>query len=336
MQAIGYTGDTQAGADGFVAFETARPAPGGTDLLVKVKAVSVNPIDAKIRATLTQPQSPPRILGWDAAGEVVAVGTGVKHYSVGDRVFYAGDISRQGSNAQYQLVDERIVGRMPQSLDFAAAAALPLTSITAWEALFDRMKIAGERDAGKRILIIGGGGGVGSMAIQLAREVAQLEVLATASHTASRKWCARLGAQSVLDHQHALSDQFRAQGLARPDFILCLADTDRYFSVMADLIAPQGMICGVVSSRQSQDLNVLKDKSAGFVWEFMFTRPKFGTVDLSAQQQLLNQVAQRVDQGVLRTTMNQLMGSLTPDNLARAHTQIETSRTVGKLVLTVD
>ena len=268
MKAIGYQLNMGGKGGSFVEFEQQIPKPIDHDLLVKIEAVSVNPVDFKVRQGIKDPQNPPRILGWDASGVIESVGEKVSRFKQGDRVFYAGDITRSGSNASHQLVDEHIVGHMPESLDFASAAALPLTSITAWESLFDRLKIDPVIDKDKQILIIGGAGGVGSIAIQLAKRVANLRVVSTASREESRQWCLSLGADDVINHHENMMEQFDRKSLAAPDFILCLNSTDTHFESMSDLIAPQGMICSIVETTQSHDLDKLKSKSAGFVWEF--------------------------------------------------------------------
>ncbi len=334
MEAIGFTGGKALEDDtAFVRFALDVPAPAGHDLRVAVQAVSVNPVDTKVRAGIKTRQEPPRILGWDAAGVVESVGDGVTLFKPGDRVFYAGDITRPGSNATHQLVDERIVGRMPASLDFSQAAALPLTAITAWEALFSRLRVDSRADAGKRVLIIGGAGGVGSIAIQLAKQVAGLEVIATASREASREWCISLGADHVVNHHADMVAAFREQGIEAPDFILCLNSTDTHFPAMAELIAPQGLICSIVGTAEAHNFDVLKSKSAGFLWEFMFTRSMFRTADMQQQHDLLNEVAGLVDAGTVRGTLQTLAGPLTPDNLRAAHRQLESGATIGKLVL---
>jgi len=254
----------------FEVVEQEMPQATGHDLLVKIEAISVNPIDTKLRQSL---DSEPKVLGWDAAGVVEATGDLVTLFQPGDRVYYAGDVRRPGSNAEYQLVDERITGRSPTTLTTAESAAMPLTTITAWESLFDRMKIVPGKDAGKRLLIIGAAGGVGSIAIQLAKVVAGLEVIATASRPESHEWCQSLGADYVVNHRDPLPEQFQQQAIAAPDYILCLNDTDAYWPVMAELIAPQGVICALVSSQTPQDINALKAKSVGFVWELCLPVP---------------------------------------------------------------
>jgi NADPH2:quinone reductase len=334
MEAIGFTGGkTLDDAAAFVRFALDVPPPAGHDLRVAVQAVSVNPVDTKVRAGIKTRQEPPRILGWDAAGVVESVGDGVTLFKPGDRVFYAGDITRPGSNATHQLVDERIVGRMPATLDFSQAAALPLTAITAWEALFSRLRVNPREDAGKRVLIIGGAGGVGSIAIQLAKQVAGLEVIATASREASREWCISLGADHVVNHHADMVAAFREQEIAAPDYILCLNSTDTHFPAMVELIAPQGLICSIVGTAEAHNFDVLKSKSAGFLWEFMFTRSMFRTADMQQQHELLNEVAGLVDAGAVRGTLQMLAGPLTSDNLRAAHRQLESGATIGKLVL---
>jgi alcohol dehydrogenase len=334
MKAIGYTGGKSLDdSDAFVTFASDKPVPGAKDLLVKIEAISVNPIDYKVRSATTEPQDPPRILGWDAAGVIEATGRDVTLFQPGDRVYYAGDLTRPGSNASHQLVDERIVGHHPKNLDFARAAALPLTAITAWEALFSRLGIDPERDRGKHILLIGGAGGVGSIAIQLAKRVAGLEVTATASRDASRTWCQSLGADHCLNHFGDMEGELAEKNIDQPHYIFCLNDTDLHFPAMARLIAPQGMICSVVGTSEKHNLDLLKEKSAGFVWEFMFTRPMYQTPDMMRQHELLNDIAGLVDAGKIKTTFKEKLGTISAENIREAHRLLETGRTIGKIVL---
>jgi len=334
MKQIGYIGGKPLNdPSSFQLIEQTTPTPQGRDILVSIKAVSVNPVDTKVRARALDPQQPPKVLGWDAAGVVEAVGDEAVLFKPGDKVYYAGDITRPGSNASHQLVDERIVGRMPKTLSFEQAAALPLTSITAWEALFSRLRINPVLDSSKRILILGGAGGVGSIAIQLAKQVGRLDVIATASRKESRQWCLDMGAHHVTDHNQDLLAQLQRLDIGEPDYILCLTNADPYFATLAKLIAPQGMICAIVDAKE-HDLSLLKNKSAGFVWEFMFTRPMFKTQDMIQQHKLLCTVADLVDEGTLRTTLHNMLGPLTPDNLREAHRRLEAGHSVGKLVLT--
>jgi NADPH:quinone reductase len=314
--------------------EMDRPQPTGKDLLVNVRAISVNPVDVKVRAPKSGTETTPRILGWDAAGEVIAVGPEVEIFAVGDQVFYAGDITRSGSNSEYQLVDERIVGRMPTQLDYPAAAALPLTVITTWEGLFDRLGISRQGDdEGKTILLIGGAGGVGSIAIQIARKLAKLKVIATASREESRAWCLKFGANNVINHHNSLAEELTALGINNVDYIFCLNNTDQHWAVMAEVIAPQGRICSIVETEKPVDLGALKKKSATFAWELMFTRPMYQTADMIEQQRLLNTIADLVDNGELVTTVNQVIRPISAKNLRQAHVQIEQGHTIGKVVL---
>lgn len=317
--------------------ELPKPEASGHDLLVKVNAISVNPVDSKVRAPKSQIEASPRILGWDAAGEVVAVGQKVKCYGVGDQVYYAGDITRSGSNCEFQLVDERIVGKKPASLSFAEAAALPLTSITAWEALFERLQITAQDDdkgdgAGKSILIIGGAGGVGSIAIQLAKQVAKLNVIATASRAESKQWCLDRGADYVINHHQSLDDELAAIGKPQVDYILCLNSTDQHWAAMVKAIKPQGKICSIVDT-SNVDLSLLKSKSATFVWEFMFTRAMYKTPDMIEQQRLLNRVSELINEGVLVTTANTLLQPINAETCRKAHGMMEQGNAIGKVVL---
>ncbi|QPJ62314.1 MAG: zinc-binding alcohol dehydrogenase family protein [Candidatus Nitronauta litoralis] len=310
------------------------PEPAGKDLLVKVQAISVNPVDTKVRAPGKDIATTPQVLGWDAAGEVIEVGPDVAHFSVGDKVFYAGDITRPGSNSEFQLVDERIVGRMPQSLSFEEAAALPLTGITAWEALFERLGISSEgKDAGRSILIIGGAGGVGSIAIQLAKKLAKLKVIATASRPESSAWSKKLGADLIVNHRNPLDAELVAIETPQVDFILCLNNTGQHWGAMAKAIAPQGSICSIVETSEPVELGLLKSKSASFTWEFMFTRSMFQTEDMIEQQKLLNRISDLVEKGELVTTTNNVIRPINASNLRKAHALIEQGATIGKIVL---
>ena len=314
--------------------ELEKPVAHGKDCLVAVRAISVNPVDTKIRAPKERVEETPKILGWDAAGEVIAVGDQVEHFSVGDKVYYAGDITRPGSNSEFQLIDERIVGHMPAGLDYPQAAAIPLTGITAWEALFDRLRISQQgKDADKKILIIGGAGGVGSIAIQLAKKVAKLHVIATASREESSQWCFTLGADNVINHRNSLVEELTAQQLSDIDYILCLNNTDQHWSAMAEIVAPQGCICSIVENSKPIDLNDLKSKSATFAWEFMYTRSMYKTSDMIEQQKLLNAIAELINNNELVTTVNEVMTPINAENLRKAHAFIEQGSAIGKIVL---
>lgn len=314
--------------------EIPKPTAKGQDLLVEVKAISVNPVDTKVRAPKDQVEPEPRILGWDAAGVVVEVGEEVTEFKPGDEVYYAGDITRSGSNSEFQLVDARIVSRKPQNLDFANAAALPLTSITAWEALFERLNIDKQgADAGKSILIINGAGGVGSIAIQLGKKLAKLNVIATASRPETIAWCEKLGADQVVNHRNNLADEINKIGYENVDYILCLNDTDGHWQAMTTAIKPQGTICSIVENKQPLDMNTLKSKSAGFVWEFMFTRSMYQTEDMAEQGNLLNEISRLIDNDTLVTTCKDIVTPINAKNLRDVHQRLEQGRTIGKIVL---
>ncbi|WP_313271185.1 zinc-binding alcohol dehydrogenase family protein [Stenotrophomonas sp.] len=313
----------------------APAAPQGQDLLVQVQAVSVNPVDTKLRSPRAGEENPPRVLGFDAAGVVIAVGPEVTAFEVGDEVYYAGDVTRPGCNAQQQLVDERLVGRKPTTLDFAEAAALPLTTLTAWELLFQRMpyQLDGRRNTGKVLLIIGGAGGVGSMAIQLGRH-AGFTVVATASRSESQQWCQQLGAAHVIDHRQPLAPQLQALGITQVDAALNLADTDRYWQQLGELLAPQGHVGLVVEPRGELRIgDPYKAKCIGIHWEFMFARARFRTADMIEQHRILTRAASLIDAGELRTTLSQRLGRINASHLRQAHQQLESGSTIGKLAL---
>lgn len=314
-----------------VLIEQPVPSATGRDLLVAIEAIAVNPVDTKIRAAIDGELDSPRIVGWDAAGTVISTGADCELFQPGDRVFYAGDVTRPGCYASHQLVDERVVGHAPKSLSALQAAAMPLTSITAWEALFTRMRIQSDKDRGKTLLVVGGAGGVGSIAVQLGRHVAGLQVVATASRSESRDWCLELGADHVIDHGDQLVRHYQALNISPPDYILCLADTDSYFDALCELVAPQGLLCFAVTSKQRHNIEQLKTKSAGLVWEFMFTRPMFGTADLAAQHTLLNTIADLIDTGRLRCTLRHELGPLNAANILQAYRMLGTGRTIGKI-----
>lgn len=313
--------------------ELPKPSPTGRDLLIRVEAISVNPVDTKVRAPKAQVEAAPRVLGWDAAGIVEAVGSAVTQFKPGDEVYYAGDITRPGSNSEFQLVDERIVGRKPRTLSFAEAAALPLTAITAWEGLFERMNIDRQgANEGQSLLIIGGAGGVGSIAIQLAK-LAGLDVIATASRPETRRWVLDLGADHVLDHRQPLRSQLAVVGHDEVDFIANFSNTDTYWTVMAEIIRPQGKIVCIVENEAPVDLNLLKSKSSTFVWEFVFTRSRYQTTDMAKQGSLLNELSKLIDSDKLRTTLNETISPINAANLRKAHAKSESGKSIGKIVL---
>ena len=334
MKAVGLTrylpiDDPQSLVD----LELPKPTAAGHDLLVRVEAVSVNPVDTKVRAPKPQIERQPKVLGYDAAGIVEAVGDAVTLFKPGDAVYYAGSITRPGSNAQYQLVDERIVAKKPATLDFAQAAALPLTALTAWELLFDRF---GFEDAGgaagPTLLALAGAGGLGSIAIQLAQH-AGFTVVATASRPASADWCKKMGAQHVIDHSRPMRPQLDRIGITQVDAIGCFTGAEAYWTQLADIIAPQGRIGLVVGMRNPLDFELLKNKSASVHWEFMFTRSMFGTPDLVRQHEILTRVATLVDQGSLQTTWTETLGAINAQNLREAHRRLESGSTIGKITL---
>ncbi|NUB22780.1 zinc-binding alcohol dehydrogenase family protein, partial [Azospirillum formosense] len=313
--------------------ERPRPEPQGRDLLVEIKAVSVNPVDTKVRRNMPPAPGAMKVLGWDAAGTVVAAGPQATLFKPGDAVFYAGAIDRDGTNAEFHLVDERIVGPKPASLDFAQAAALPLTSITAWEAMFDRLDVRRPvPGAANAILIVGGAGGVGSIAIQLARQLTDLTVIATASREETQAWCRDLGAHHVVDHRKPLAAQVEALGIGAPAFVFSTNDTGTHLPEIAALIAPQGRVA-LIDDPAGLDVMVLKRKSVSLHWEFMFTRPVFGTADIEAQHALLSDVSRLVDAGTVRTTLAETFGTINAANLTRAHALLESGRAKGKIVL---
>jgi zinc-binding alcohol dehydrogenase family protein len=335
MRAVGYRKSLPiTDPDSLIDIELPRPHPEGRDLLVEVRAISVNPIDTKVRMR-TGPASGEayKVLGWDVAGVVAETGPQAHLFKPGDAVWYAGAVNRPGGNAEFHLVDERIVGRKPAVLDFPAAAAMPLTTITAWEALFDRLNV--ERPvagAGASVLIIGGAGGVGSIAIQLARALTALTVVTTASRPETRAWCEQLGAHHVLDHSADLADQVAALGSPAPGLVFCTTHIDDHIAQIVKFIAPQGRI-GLIDDPKALNVLALKPKALSLHWESMFVRPIYQTADIEAQHRLLNKTADLVDAGQIRSTLSEIYGPINAANLRRAHAQIESHTTKGKIVL---
>ncbi|MFT3749224.1 MAG: zinc-binding alcohol dehydrogenase family protein [Agriterribacter sp.] len=334
MKAVGFkTSLSVNNADSFIDFETEIPAPKGRDLLIKIAAISINPVDFKIRRNSAKDKvlDAPKVIGWDACGMVEAVGDDVSLFKKGDKVYYAGDINKPGSNAEYQLIDERIAGKKPAKLSDAEAAAMPLTTLTAWEALFDRIRI-NDKDKGKTILIIGGAGGVGSIAIQIAKKVAGLKVIATASRPETNDWCKKQGADIVVNHKD-LVNEVRKTGLQYVDFIFDCVDTNFYWDAMADLIKPQGHIASITGSATPVALNKLKGKSVSFSWELMYTRSTFQTDDIIEQHNILNKASALFDDGELKSTLTTTLKGLSAENLKKAHAQLESGTTIGKVVI---
>jgi zinc-binding alcohol dehydrogenase family protein len=310
-----------------------KPEPRGRDLLVRVRAVSVNPVDTKVRAPKDKVEPEPKILGWDAAGIVEAAGEGASLFSPGDEVYYAGSIVRQGCDSEYHLVDERIVGRKPRNLTFEEAAAMPLTTLTAWEALFDRMDVKHQAT----LLVIAGAGGVGSIAIQIAKRVAGMRVIATASRPETEAWCRELGADEVVDHRKPLKDEMQRIGAGEADYILCAASTEEHLQNMVDTVRPQGKVCLIVGVKGGKPvpINPFQAKSVAICWEYMFTRAMFETPDMQAQHAILDRTADLFEDGTLRHTLREVVVPLDAENLREAHARLESGRTIGKVVLSV-
>lgn len=313
--------------------ELPDPVPGPRDLLVEVRAVSVNPVDTKVRKRQEPPAGAVQVLGWDAAGIVSAVGSAVTLFRPGDRVWYAGSIARQGTDAELHAVDERIVGRMPASLDFAAAAALPLTTITAWELLFDRLGVAADGVArGESLLVVGAAGGVGSILVQLARQLTGLTVIGTVSRPETRAWVTDLGAHHVVDHRQPLSDELKRIGIPQVTHVASLTHSDAHWAELVAALAPQGRL-GLIDDPGPIDARLLKGKCLSLHWELMFVRSLYETPDMQAQHALLNRVADLVDAGRVRTTVGEHFGRIDAATLRRAHALVESGRARGKIVL---
>lgn len=335
MRAIGYKNPLPIADDNsLVDIDLPLPTPSGRDLLVEIKAISVNPADTKVRANARLEADSWKVLGWDAAGIVVEAGPEASLFKPGDEVFYAGSITRPGTYAEFHVVDERIVGRKPKSLGWAEAAALPLTAITAWETLFDRLDVKGRTvpGAAPAILIIGGAGGVGSITIQLARKLTDLTVIATASRPETRAWATDLGAHHVVDHSKSLAKEIVALGIGAPAFVFSTTNSEQHLAEIVELIAPQGRFA-LIDDPAALDINPFKRKSVSAHWEFMFTRSMFGTADIAEQGALLNEVSRLVDDGTIRTTLAENFGRINAANLKRAHALIESGRAKGKIAL---
>ena len=331
MRAIGYN---QAGPisapNALIEFETQTPHIGPHDLLVEVRGISVNPVDVKVRSRMG-PENGTRIIGFDAAGVVTQAGPGVTHFRVGDEVFYAGELTRQGSNAELQAVDERITGKKPKSLDFAEAAGFPLTAITAWEIVFDSLALKEGEGQGQSLLIVGAAGGVGSILIQLAKKLTQLTVIATASRPETIEWVKKMGADHVINHRGSLVAQMKALGM-QPRYVASLNGTEQHFPAIVELIQPRGHIA-LIDDPQKLDIASIKPKALSFSWEFMFARSMFQTRDIEKQHELLNRVSELIDNGTLISTVTNNLGHLNVETLKEAHKQQESGRVIGKNVL---
>ncbi|WP_420139106.1 zinc-binding alcohol dehydrogenase family protein [Sphingomonas sp.] len=333
MRAIGfYAPGSIDREDALVDIALPDPSPGPHDVLVRIKAVSVNPADTKVRAGSAPPAGTARILGYDAAGIVEAVGQDVSLFQPGDEVFYAGDITRPGTNAELHLVDERIVGSKPRSLDWGAAAALPLTAITAWETLFDRLDVTRPVPGVHALLIIGGAGGVGSIAIQLAKALTDLPVIATASRPETRDWVRKLGADHVVDHRQPLAGQIAALDLGAPGFVFSTTHTVDHLPEIAQLIAPQGRLA-IIDDPKTLDIAPLKSKMISTHWEFMFGRPMYQTSDMDAQHKLLNEVSRLADTGRIVSTVTERRSPINAATLREAHALVESETVRGKVVI---
>jgi zinc-binding alcohol dehydrogenase family protein len=333
MKAIGYFESLPASDPAALKdIELATPALQPRDLLVRVGAVSVNPVDTKVRMYRVPKDNQAEILGWDAVGVVEAVGAVVSNFAVGDRVYYAGAINRPGTNSELHVVDERIVALAPRSLDDSQAAALPLTSITAYELLFDRLEIAKGGGAGKTLLIIGGAGGVGSILIQLARQLTHLHIIATASRSETRQWCLELGAHTVIDHGRPIAEELKTAGFGEVDYVAALTHTAQHYDQIVDSLKPQSKLA-VIDDMDRLDIMKLKTKSISLHWELMFTRSLFQTPDMAEQGRLLAEIADLVDTGRIRTTASANFGRINAENLRRGHALIESGKAQGKIVL---
>jgi zinc-binding alcohol dehydrogenase family protein len=342
MKAVGYLKSLPiTDADSLVDIDIPQPIATGHDLLVKVKAVAVNPVDYKIRLNMPAEDDEHKVIGWDAVGEVVATGDAASQFKIGDEVYYAGALMRQGSNAEYQLVDERIVGKKPSSLSNAEAAALPLTAITAWELLFEHLSLkqqtAGSLDkSAEVILVVGAAGGVGSILVQLASVLTGATIIATASRESSKAWVTKLGADYVVDHSKPLQPQIDAliesEGIGQVTHVASLNGTGSYFDTYIDLLVPFGKIA-LIDDPGEIDISKIKMKSLSFHWEFMFARSMFNAKDIQEQSLLLSRVGELVDQGHIQTTAGKNLGIINAENLKAAHAELESGTSIGKIVL---
>lgn len=339
MKAVGYTKCLPIDdPDSLQDVELEQPVATGRDLLVRVEAIGVNPVDYKVRTRFEPPAGTSRVLGWDAVGEVVATGQEVTSFKPGDQVYYAGDLNRQGANAQYQLVDERLVGQKPKSLAKGEAAALPLTAITAWELLFDHLELArtlpeAREESSEVLLVVGAAGGVGSILVQLAKTLTGARVIGTASRESSAAWVKELGADHVVNHREPLRPQLEELGISSITHVASLNSTDSYFESYIDLLAPFGRIAMIDDPEKSLEVMKMKPKSLSLHIEFMFARSMFQARDMAEQGRLLNQVSDLIDRGYLRTTVGKNLGTINAENLKLAHKELEAGTAIGKIVL---
>ncbi|VDK14708.1 Zinc-type alcohol dehydrogenase-like protein [Oenococcus sicerae] len=318
-----------------IEFKLPKPIAKGHDLLVEVSAVSVNPVDIGVRTSGHGILKEPKIIGWDAVGIVDSIGDNVSLFKKGDLVFYAGSFKRSGSDSQYQLVDERIVGHAPKNLIITQTAAMPLTSLTAWEVLFEQLEIDPQDHKFNRehtILIINGAGGVGSIATQLAHW-AGLNVIASASRPETIKWVMEHGADQTVNHRKDLIKEVRELGYKYVDYILELNDLDGHWDEMAELIKPSGRIASITENHRPINLRKLTQKRAKFAWEWMYTKSFYETPDMISQHQILDQVSELLDQGVIKSTLNEVLSPINVSNLKKAHKLVESNRMIGKIVV---
>lgn len=332
MKAVGFKkGFDISKENRFEMLNLPKPKPTGQDLLVKVNAVSINPVDTKLR---TADYDDYKVLGYDAVGVVEEIGDEVELFHIGDEVYYSGTNTRNGSNAEYQLVDEKLVGIKPEYLTNAEAAALPLTSLTSYEALVEGLNISLNPDDNKdkTLLIINGAGGVGSIATQIAKNLG-LTVITTASRKETKRWSEKMGADIVLNHKHHLPDELKAHKIEEVDYIFNTHSSDAYFNVMADMIKPRGRIVALVNFMNNVDLNLLKDKSVTFSFEFMFTRPKYETEDMIQHHEYLRKLSYQLDRGTIKTTLNTTLKGLSVETITKAHEMIEQGNSIGKIVI---
>lgn len=333
MKAIGYKKAGAIDRDGaLVSFEADKPELKPHDLLVEVKGISVNPVDTKVRKG-KEPENGPKIIGYDAAGIVRETGSKVTRFKVGDEVFYAGDITRPGTNAEFHAVDERVTGKKPSSMDFAEAAGMPLTSITAWEILFDSFGLEEGAGEGKALLVIGGAGGVGSILIQLAKKLTKLKVIASASRQETEEWAKKMGADHVVNHSNSLAEEMKALDI-QPEYVAALTHTDKHFKDIIELIKPRGKVA-IIDDPESLDIKPGKGKAISFNWELMFVRPMHQTEDMAVQHELLNRVSEMLDKGTLTSTVTNNLGKMSVETLTEAHKQQESGKMIGKNVLSV-
>ncbi|MGB0567101.1 MAG: zinc-binding alcohol dehydrogenase family protein [Alteromonas macleodii] len=334
MKAIGYTHSLDINEpNALMDLEIDKPSASGRDLLIKISAIAVNPVDYKIRQRVNPEGGEPKILGWDAVGEVVDIGSDVTKFAVGDRVYYAGDLTRPGSNAEFQLVDERIVGKAPKSLSDSDAAALPLTTITAYELLFDHLELKQQSEKSEEVvLVVGAAGGVGSIMLQLLKTLTGATVIATASRESSKNWVQELGADYVVDHSQPMAEQIKALNVGEVTHVASLNNTHQYIDTYVEVMKPKGKLA-LIDDPESLDVAKLKQKSLSLHWEFMFTRSMFEADDMAEQSRLLSDVASLIDEGKIKTTVGKHLGKINAANLIEAHKALEEGSAIGKLVL---